>query len=340
MALAQFARTGVLVAIIIAALSNSARGAPITFTLTFDDPGSTSVTLYDEITSNVLAAGSALGSHLNPPNPVNIELLFAIDPANIRVSAELQRVQVGTFDDGLRLFQAAPALEVATGIDRNGPAPDGIFRANPAHIAGGDFGTLWFDPDPLSRTAPVPPDRVDAVSTMLHELVHLFGFTSTRLPAGNGDLPPFGADVFDTLIQPSGADFFFVGELAQAAYGAPVPITFAPENARNFSQNFSHIGNFPPGPGSDLANDLMNGLEFRPGFRYEISALDVAILGDTGVPLVSQSGVTRVPQPESLLLFGSGVAALAGIACRRHRARRRGSHADLTHHAEATQIPI
>jgi hypothetical protein len=337
MTLTQFARAGVLVAIIIGVLTSSARGAPITFSLTIDDPGSTSVSLYDEITSNVLAAAAALGSHLNPPNPVSIELAFEIDPAHLRVSAGLQREQVGTFGE-LRLFQAAPALEVATGIDPNGPAADATFLANPAHIA----GELWFDPDPFSRTAAVAPDRVDAVTTMLHELVHLFGFASTRSGAASGELlPAFGANIFDTLIQPSGSDFFFVGELAQAAYGAPVPVTFAPENAPNVSQNFSHLGNFPPGPGFDLVDDLMNGLFFRPGFRYEISALDLAILGDTGVPLVPgfDTGVP-VSQPASLLLFGSGASALAGIAWRRHRARRRGSQTDLTNHAEATQIPI
>jgi hypothetical protein len=338
MALAQFARAGVLVAITIALLTNSARGAPITFSLTIDDPGNTSVSLYDGITSNVLAAAAALGSHFNPPDPVSIELVFDIDPAHTRVSADLQRTVVGDFR-GLPLRQAAPAFEVVTGIDPNGSAPDAIFLAAPVHIAGGMFGTLWFDPDPFSRTAAVATDRVDAVSTMLHELVHLFGFASTRSGAASGELPAFGADVFDTLIEPSGSDFFFVGELAQAAYGAPVPITFAPANAPNFSQNFSHIGNVP-GPGFDLLDDLMNGIVFRTGFRYEISALDLAILGDTGVPLVSQPGVPLVPQPESLLLLGSGAAALVGITWRRHRARQRGSQANLTNHAEATHLPI
>jgi hypothetical protein len=65
MALAQFARTALLVALIVAAFTNSARAAPITFDLTINDPGNTSVSLYPAITSNVLAAAAALGSHFS-----------------------------------------------------------------------------------------------------------------------------------------------------------------------------------------------------------------------------------------------------------------------------------
>jgi hypothetical protein len=57
--------------------------------------------------------------------------------------------------------------------------------------------------------------------------------------------------------------------------------------------SYVHLGNDDPGPGSDLIGDLMNGVTFYTGTRYDISALDAAVLRDVGL-----SGADTLPAPE------------------------------------------
>ncbi len=64
---------------------------------------------------------------------------------------------------------------------------------------------------------------------------------------------------------------------AKAVYGGNVPLTFA---------DAFHVGNRAPRPGSNISDDLMNGVGFLRGHRYNISALDLAMLTDAGVPIV------------------------------------------------------
>ena len=71
-------------------------------------------------------------------------------------------------------------------------------------------------------------------------------------------------------------------------YGGPVPVTFG---------NVAHIGNDSSRPGSDLIPDLMNGVVFFRGTRYDISPLDLAIVADTGLTVIA------VPEPSSAFLF-------------------------------------
>ncbi|MGC1274313.1 MAG: PEP-CTERM sorting domain-containing protein [Planctomycetaceae bacterium] len=147
------------------------------------------------------------------------------------------------------------------------------------------------------------------MSVMLHELGHALGFNGWRdqfngtLPT-NTDVDRQYASVFDDLTVFDGSDFFFVGELAQAVYGGPVPLTFG---------NIFHLGNTLPRPGENLIPDLMNGVVFTDGVRYEISALDVAMLRDTGL------APAAVPEPGSLLLTGlaGGTGLVSLMTCRR-----------------------
>ena len=85
--------------------------------------------------------------------------------------------------------------------------------------------------------------------------------------------PPYES-TFDQWETFDGTNLYFNGPMAELAYGGTVPITFG--------DNF-HVGNAPPRPGSGLIPDLMNGVVFNRGARYEISPLDLAILADAGV---------------------------------------------------------
>jgi hypothetical protein len=202
----------------------------------------------------------------------------------------------GTID----IFEQGAAGELRTGIDPNGDTPDIEFTFGTNYLQ----NSLWFDPDPVARTAPVPSNRTDAVTVFLHEFGHAFAFNGFR-NGTTGELPGAFGSTMDELTNFDGTEFTFFGEAAQTLYGNPVPLTFG---------NIFHLGNELPRPGSDLIPDLMNGVSFLEGTRYDISPLDIAMVADMGVAVV--------PEPSSLALLVVGTAGLAlYLSWRRHGAK-------------------
>ena len=102
--------------------------------------------------------------------------------------------------------------------------------------------------------------------------------------------------------------------LSSTAWDAPVPLT---------QGLYGHLGNSGPLAGAELQADLMNGLYFVRGSRYEISALNLAVLRDLGLPIVPDavSAVVSatVSEPGSRLL---ALLALAMLLTARQRARK------------------
>lgn len=288
----------------VTALSSHAR-AEITYTVTFDDPDQANKIWYDRITSHTLAAGADWSRYLDGNAVLDVVIKF--DSSFARAGGRsVQSSFVGN-NGTLDIFEQAAATEIRTGMDPNGATPDIEFTFNPTYIA----DELWFDPDPFARTASIPspqPNETDAVSVLLHEFGHAFGFNGWR-DLVNGTLPGDYASTFDELTIFDGTDFYFIGEAAMAIYGSPVPLTFG---------NIFHVANPSPRPGTDLIPDLMNGVVFTDSNRYYISALDVAILSDVGVPILPAA----VPEPSSLLLTSLvGIGAAVGGYRRRRRAR-------------------
>ncbi len=193
-------------------------------------------------------------------------------------------------EGGVDVFEQGVAYEIRTGWDPNGAAPD--LRV----LLSDDYVTdeLWFDPQPGQRWASVPAERTDAVSLLAHELGHALAFNGWWDPP-QGQPPLSYGSTWDVLADYDGQALYFVGIAAVALYGGPVPVTVG---------NNWHIGN-ATGPGSDLLGDLMNGVAINRGSRYDVSALDLAMLADMGLPMAP------VPEPQTALMLAAGLAGLA-----------------------------
>jgi hypothetical protein len=278
--------------------------AVVLFNVSFTDPGSTYSAYYADITRNVQAAGADWMSRFNIT--VNTTLDVNIGFANIPTAngASATSSFVGT-SAGIDIFEQGAAAKIKTGVDVNGAAADINFNIG---INGYLQNELWFDPDPVAQTAMVPMTKTDARSVFLHEFGHALGFNGW-LDGTTGTLPGDFQSTFDQWAQldnaaPGGPTLFFTGPNAMAEYGGAVPITFG---------NYAHVANNMPRDGFDLERDLMNGLVFYRGERYQISALDLAIMQDSGLPLAA------VPEPASVMMLLSGGLMLAAATRLRRR---------------------
>lgn len=244
--------------------------AAVDFSVTIDDPDQTYAAYDSEIQSNLLAAGANWSRYLEGNTTISVEVEFTSDP---RATGRSYTTQYVRTDDGINVFAQGAGYKVATGNDPNAPY-DAVITIGPDYLE----NNLWFDPDPMARTAAIPANRTDAVSVFIHELAHVFAFNGWRdgqtwaLPApGDYESP------FDELVTNDGTNAWFVGADAEKVYGGPVPITYG---------DYAHFGNEPPRPGSDLiARELMNGVVFYYQQRYYISPLDLAVFEDVGVPV-------------------------------------------------------
>ncbi len=272
----------------------------------FDDPGSSYSAYYADLQRLTVAAGSAWTNHFAPPQ-AGAALTVQISFATIATSSghSLASAWVGTGSAGQALYEQGAAFEWRTGVDANGAAPD--IQIN---IGSSGFlqNELWFDPDPLRMASAVPTDRTDAFSVLLHEWGHAFAFNGW-LDGNSGQAPGNYASSFDALVAPAqgaeGTTLYFSAPQAAGLYGGAVPLTFG---------NYAHLGNSGARGGAGLIPDLMNGEGFYRGTRYEISALDLAIMADVGLPMAA---VTSVPEPGSAALLLAGLWAVVGVARRR-----------------------
>lgn len=280
--------------------------ANVGFNVSFGDPSGTWSDYYSRIQAQVMAAGQEWMGLLGQPS-FNTTLDVRINFANIPTAngGSASSAYVGTVA-GINLFEASAAAKLRDGTDVTGAQPDIIFTIG---TNGYLQDELWFDPTPSNLLDDaVPGNRTDARTVFLHEFGHALGFNGWR-DWSSGQLPGSYQSTFDQYVTGGGSSTpFFNGPEAMALYGGPVPLT---------SGNLFHLGNSAASgrPGVDLVPDLMNGVVFYRGTRYQVSALDLAILRDVGVPFAAQ-----VPEPGSVLLLLCGVALLGGVARRRGRA--------------------
>ncbi len=115
------------------------------------------------------------------------------------------------------------------------------------------------------------------IPVFLHELEHAFAFNGNR-DGITGVLPASADNVESTFDQYIAAD-------SSGNLFSPDP-TQRPSTAAMSRFTFAdafHVGNRLAG--NNISDDLMNGVGFLHGHRYNISTLDLAMLTDAGVPL-------------------------------------------------------
>ena len=265
------------------------------------------------ITAHVQAAGRDWASVMDLAGPRSIEVEIALAAIPRANGSSVTSVFV-TNTAGRDVFEQSAAAELRSGIDPNPADPD--VRIN----FGLDYlrNELWFDPDPGVRAVPVPVEKTDAMSVMLHELGHALAYNGWA--DGQGTSPSTYWSTFDRWMLP-GAPVRFGGTAVVEAFGSAPELTTgnihhwangpAPmvKQARAFMPVRWEAGAPQPWPACDgmpsadappsrergvakgslppgLIYELMNGVVFYRGSRYEISPLDVAALRDSGLPVI------------------------------------------------------
>lgn len=265
-------------------------GQAITWSVSFNDPGAVYSSYYGPIQSHLQAAGARWGQFMQPATNVTVAVQVSFDTSIAQSTGFSQTSNFIGVQGGLNVYEQGVCTLIRTGTDTNGATPDMLFRINPSYMQ----NTLWFDPNPTLRTATPDPNRIDAMSVMLHEVGHTLGFNGWR-NGTNGGLPSNFQSTFDRHVTFDGQNLFFNGPNAVNIYGGAVPLTY---------DNPFHVGNSSPRPGQDLIPDLMNGVVFTNGTRYDVSLLDRAILLDSNLPM------TPVPEPTGMIAFGALTGAI------------------------------
>lgn len=250
------------------------KAGTISFSVVFTAAAQAYPQYLDGLRSSMIAAGNEWAKRFAVAHDVSLEVQIDIADIATANGKSADSVYVEALG-GMSIYQQSAAYEILTGQDPNSADPDIEITFGIDPLSGADGHSYWFDPDPVARTATMPSNGVDAVSTCLHELGHALGFNGWRDWA-TGVLPDTYCSYYDYMSSTDGSDFFFDGTRAVAKYGSHVPETYG---------NIAHIGNLSPRPGEDLDLDLMRGTRTLLAHRYYISDVDLAILADVGLPI-------------------------------------------------------
>jgi hypothetical protein len=277
----------------------ASHAAAMSFTFSYEDPGNIfgsrgwldPNSLFQQ---NIRAAANLWAAHFNS----TANIVVKVDNHSYAARAG------GTSSNGRQLYTNAAGKKVW----EPGPLTRVLTGSNPGQTSTGfdiklGFDTsfvqnnYWFDPQPTLRTAAVPSNKGDFISVVMHELGHGFGMTGYRafdtgVVAGADttlfeDKSYFGGN--GTAIAGGVRNpMYFRGDNAKTVYGSDLHLVNVRSTDPNYSQNYFHLSTC--GSSDDgLRGTLMNGCVLPNGSRLDITALDAALFGDLGYPLITKS---------------------------------------------------
>jgi len=235
-------------------------GSGVSFVVSFNDPGGVYAEYHADIERVTLAAGAAWAAGLAGDAVIELEVTFDGGDGSYIMAAGPVLVQTGALHQGVDVWQAGTIWEIRGMGDPNGASADGDIRVAPE----------WLDQLHLGYPTAPPAHKVDAYDTMLHELGHVLGYIHLEEYYTGGQE---WASSYDVNTVPSGSGHVYAGPMTIAAYGAAVPLADT-----LFDGDRSHVA-LDSGDGS-----LMFPFAF-PGSRHEISAIELGMLADAGMPV-------------------------------------------------------
>ena len=130
--------------------------------VSFDDPGSAQAAYYAGLTRVIQAAGHEWGQLFDSAASIDVTVKF--DPTLATAyGRSLTASYLYHSADGLDIYEQGAASEINTGVDPNGAAADVEIVIGTQPGSNYLTDTLWFDPNPASRSADIPDGKVDAV---------------------------------------------------------------------------------------------------------------------------------------------------------------------------------
>ena len=256
--------------------------------ITVTDQAGVDDTLEGQILGVLDAAINDWGQYITGHAPLRVHLTIA-GTTNGSILAEAGfagATPTGQVIAGQDIWMPASIHALTTGTYIQGTTAD----INMTLFAGGaNLTNLFIDPTPATD-GPIPALQFDLRTVFRHEMAHGLGFSGfTNVDTGivGNDITLFDYYIQSVLDAGSIEQAVFTGPYAQAAYAAllgtgtatPVPLT-----TLNNGQALFHLANASTDP---LGQDLMNGIGIATGTSYAISAIDLAMLRDVGVPVTA-----------------------------------------------------
>ena len=234
--------------------------ASIDWQVSIDDPSGAYTALHNAIRDTTIAAGRDWTSNIIGGGTVHVRIAFQPTSAlastcpGTGTSAGCTAYfgdQVSTVN-GINVMEVVPQTTIREALPFDANRVDISVFIPPASM-----NILWWESDPLTRAAPVPFDKFDAYTMMLHELGHGLGFFGIR-DGMTGALSGNDMSTFDRWVSFDNGSFKFDGPAVMEWYGGPAPLQ---------SPDYEHL---PDGVGA------------LRGERDYIRPLEVAFLQDMG----------------------------------------------------------
>jgi hypothetical protein len=254
-----------------------------------------------QIEEGLIRAGAMWAAEIQA-QPVAIDVVVKVGFVPRATGRSVTSAFVGVVA-GRNVYQQGAAHELRAGIDPNGTAPDIEIVFNPSYVS----GVLWFDPDPSADPpTPIPSNRTEALSVLLHELGHALAYNGWA--GGFGDLPATYMSTWDRWTRIAPGSVLFSGPWVVQTWGSEPALTLG---------NPSHWGNagnsmMPSAPAAPVAwvgewrFDSESGVWCPP----PQPVLDCAALAGGEVPEDGLAGVERgaalIPQLMNGVVFYHG----------------------------------